>query len=109
MKWDVTLNNIVQRIAEENNISPEEVKRMVEYTMKKTQDCMELPEMPKVLLRYLGTFRVTSYRLTQRIEDLNKYYKEGRITEEEYLEKKEYFESILNRRISENGKKVYKR
>lgn len=101
MQWDNKLNEIAKRVAEKHNVELEDIKGMFDFTMMKICHCMGLSDLPKILIRGFGSFRVTASRIETKIKSLNYSLKRKYITEDEYKKEKKRFEKIIERRNKE--------
>lgn len=107
-KEDRVLSDIMMRLAEERKIPYLEIKKMVEVMLKEVKQKMLMDEMPKILIRGLGSFQVSPKTLSTANKKLTKSYEKGLVDEAYYLTVKENYESVIKRREKEN-EKVYRK
>lgn len=101
MRWDRTMMKIVKEISQEQGIPEEEVKKAIHFTMQCVHKAMEDDEMPKVLLRGLGTMRLIPRRLERKINGTPLKDPEA---EEKRLQNVKRLTRVLNRITKEDEK-----
>lgn len=94
---DRNLENIVNRVANRNSISPARAKLATEIFFKNAKLLMQRQDMPTIMIHNFGRFEPDERRIKRRMSLLKKQLIDKKITEEEYKESLAKFSNIITR------------
>lgn len=104
MRWDSVLKKISKKVSIKKNLSQKDVETAFEFTMLQVKNCIKREDMPKVLLKGFGTFKVSVKRMRTASNNLDTALDNGNISRENYENKKKQYDRIANRRAKEDKK-----
>lgn len=101
MRWDDTLKEIVKKLSEKYAVPEEDIKYAVDHFFRHLKKCMQLKNMPKILIHNFGTFRTSVKNIDFKRGLLKARMEEGKMDKEKYLEIEENLSKIRKRIILE--------
>lgn len=97
MKWQKPVENLINKLSPKHQIEKKHYDFIMQVFFTNLKNTLQRDDMPTVMIHKFGEFYPSKRELKKRLKTLKYNLDKERITEDEYKEKSEEIQKILDR------------